>query len=271
MRKFCSFWWGCLLRARGGSAAFGNDWQWLIGAPVLAFVLWFGREYLNEGTQELLSGKTALGAVLASFVVFLITMVACFVIRLFIWPPILFHEEKDRADRAEKALKDELSPRIKVFLDPDWHGVTEVPTRNTATGQAGPSSKWIQVSVAGATQAPIADCEAWLTSARRIDNGVLGAQLVEEHIHCHWSQREPVKEITLRPLVIQRANLFSVHQDPLVVKPETNPMKIRLLEAIQQPGQYQLQILVTAQGSPSIARTFIFEWRNFKEVFLTEA
>jgi hypothetical protein len=45
----------CLVNARRGSAAFANDWQWLVGFPALAALLWFFRKYFSNDTEHLLS------------------------------------------------------------------------------------------------------------------------------------------------------------------------------------------------------------------------
>src|SRR5437899_1034488 len=140
MHRSILFWWRCLVKARRGSAAFANDWQWLIGIPALAFLLWFFRTYVSGDTQQLLSGATAFGAFVVALIAFVLTMAASFVVRIFVWPPNFYYEEKDRADRAEKELKDRLTPRIAVFLDPDSNGITENPTESrTHPPQRGPS------------------------------------------------------------------------------------------------------------------------------------
>jgi len=128
----------CVVNARQGSTAFANDWQWLVGFPALAAILWFFRAYLSNDTQHLLSGTTAFGTFMAALIAFLLTMLACFVIRLFIWPPILYYEEKDRADAAKADLQRRFTPQISIFLNPDYHGVIESPTE--IQGQRGPSS-----------------------------------------------------------------------------------------------------------------------------------
>jgi hypothetical protein len=179
-----------------------------------------------------------------------------------------------RADVAERELQRRFAPQIEVFLDPDNYGVAENPTETVAPSRLrGPSSKWVQFSVRCATDAPLIDCEAWLTSVRKIDGGVVGRELVDEHIHCHWSQRERgEKKITLAPVLIQRANLFAFYNNPtaLVIVPQTDPLKIRLRDAIQQPGSYRAEVLVTAQGAPSLAATFVFEWHSFNDVTLRQ-
>jgi hypothetical protein len=128
MRRFFCFWWSCLVRARRGSAAFANDWQWLVGLPVLAFLAWFYRAYLDPNTQQFLTGQTALGAFIVALIAFVLTMLASFVLRIFIWPPILYYEEKNIADNAENELRNRLAPQINVFLDEESKGVTESPT-----------------------------------------------------------------------------------------------------------------------------------------------
>jgi len=274
MRRALSFWWQCVVNARPGSAAFANDWQWLVGFPTLAVLLWFFRAYLSSDTQNFLSGETAFGTLVVALIAFLITLLVWFIIRLFNEAAKSFCREKDRADVAERELQRRFAPQIEVFLDPDNHGVAENPTETVAPSRLrGPSSKWVQFSVRCATDAPLIDCEAWLTSVRKIDGGVVGRELVDEHIHCHWSQRERgEKKITLAPVLIQRANLFAFYNNPtaLVIVPQTDPLKIRLRDAIQQPGSYRAEVLVTAQGAPSLAATFVFEWHSFNDVTLRQ-
>jgi hypothetical protein len=273
MRRFFCFWWICLAKARQGSAAFANEWQWLIGFPVLAALLWFFRESLSKDAQELLSGPTAFSTFMAALTAFFLTMLASFIVRFLIEPSKLFYQEKDRADSLDLELKRRFTPQIKVFLDPDFQGVTESPTEIQGNPPTkGPSSKWAQISVSCATDSPLVDCEAWLTSVRKIDGKIIGPQLVEEHIHCYWSQREHEKKITLPPLLVQRANLFALYENsqPLPIVPQTNPRKIRLKDAIQHPGSYQVEVLITAHGAPSFPASFIFEWHNFTNVTLTQ-
>jgi hypothetical protein len=140
-------------------------------------------------------GATASSTFIAALIAFFLTLLASFIIRLFIEPSKLFYREKERADAAEHDLQRRFTPQIDVFLDSDDHGVAESPTEiqaippqvQTIPPQRGPSSKWVQFSVSCATNAPLIDCEAWLTGVQRIDGNAIGPQLVEEHIHCQWS------------------------------------------------------------------------------------
>src|SRR5580692_8146726 len=111
MWSFFRFWWMCIANARRGSAAFANDWQWLVGFPALAALLWFSHAYVSENTEKLLSGATAFGTFMSALFAFFITMLVCFLVRLFSEPPRLFYQEKDRADTAEGELKRRLAPR----------------------------------------------------------------------------------------------------------------------------------------------------------------
>jgi hypothetical protein len=64
--------------------------------------------------------------------------------------------------------------------------------------------------------------------------------------------------------------LFSLYEDGQPVRVHTRPVKIRLPTAIQEPGKYQVEVLVSARDAPSVLAAFIFEWTDFKNVSLTQ-
>jgi hypothetical protein len=193
------------VNARRGSAAFANDWQWLIGFPVLAALLWFFRAYLNEDAEQLLSGATAFSVFLAALIAFFITMLACFLVRLLVEASKLFYREKDRADHAEGELQLRLTPRITAFLDTDCEGIRIVGTRETqqralagATGaivlppvlgrREPEQKKWVQIMVSSTTDAPLVDCEIRLMRVEPIDNDrTARAAILTESVFCKSS------------------------------------------------------------------------------------
>jgi hypothetical protein len=94
-------------------------------------------------------------------------------------------------------------------------------------------------------------------------------QLVEERVNCEWSQRIEQK-ITLRPPLEQRVNLFAFHNTEAFPVPRVTPSKITLARGIQVPGRFRVNVVVTADNAPSVSETFIFEWRDFDNVTLTQ-
>ena len=107
------------------------------------------------------------------------------------------------------------TPKIRVFLNPVNLGILVVPTVITTgpigatgatgtigvTSQRGPSSKWIQICVSGATDAPLEQCAARLVGFDRINDDGSTTPLEPEHIYLKWSMRENEREITIPPLI----------------------------------------------------------------------
>ena len=265
----------CARWAVKGTLETANAWFWILGVPVVAgagYVLKTGPKTVPDHFPQFLLFMLATVGV---------SWIILFLIR-FIRAPAHFDNEaheKIEHQRVElAAFNERLQPRIKVFLEEETYGVTQSPTEvrvaqpnGAYLSRKGPESKWAQVSVMPATEAPLVNCEAWLLSVRRIENNELGSQLAEEHVHCEWSQLEEVK-ITIHPGRIQRFNLFSVHEtEPIVVANQTKPPKIRLREAIQAPGSYRIKVLVTADNVREVTQEYVFTWHDFKDVTLTPA
>jgi hypothetical protein len=237
-------------------------------SPRSLLLLWLFDRYISSDVEKFFSSGTIVSTFLTALIVFVLTLLARFLIRLLIEPSKLYYQQKERAEVAEGELQRRFTPQIAL----DYHGVTETPTEILTTPpQRGPSSKWVQFGVSCATSAALFDCEAWLTSVQKIDGNVIGPELVEEHVNCIWSQRSETK-ITVPPLLNPRANLFSLHEDghPLQIVPRTNPLKIRLRDAIQDPGSYRVRVLVTAHGAPPFSASFILKWPSFADVTLTQ-
>jgi hypothetical protein len=73
MRKLACFWWWCLRDAVKGSCAFANDWQWFVGFPAAAVVVWVLNRWLGEGTVNIFSQDTTIGAFEAAGIAFVLT------------------------------------------------------------------------------------------------------------------------------------------------------------------------------------------------------
>ena len=166
-------------------------------------------------------------------------------------------------------LEAKLTSKIRLFINPDVNGVLEIPAVLLCKPGVEIKSKWVQFSIACATDAPLIDCEAWLTSVKRLDGEEIGQELVEERVHCRWSQIEEQK-ITLNPLLEQRVNLFSFRNtDPSPV-PTVVPLKITLSRGIKVPGRFRVKVVVAANGVPSVPATFSFNWRDFDNLTLIQ-
>jgi hypothetical protein len=103
MRRFFLFYWQCTKIAARENSAFANDWQWLIGYPATAAVLWLLGYFYAElsGRIEVTLSTGALGALAAAFVAYIITWLVSFIGRFLNAPVRLYYEQKDRADKLE--------------------------------------------------------------------------------------------------------------------------------------------------------------------------
>jgi hypothetical protein len=255
------------VRAKRGSASFGNDWQWVIGIPVTAFLLVVLQPYLGRHATEYLGSTKPFAAFTVALAAFVITVLASIAIRLFIEPSELFYGEERRALSAEDELRKYREPKINLYLDLLQHGVTEFPTEINGVRSV---SKWVQITVSPGTQTPLVDCEAWLTDVEKLDGVDAGAHFLEERAQIKWSQLGANK-ITIRPLLDQRANLFSMGpsngESP---NPTLEPLKFRLLDILKAPGRFRLKVVVAAENCPSEAASFIFVWQDYQRIFLTK-
>jgi len=97
MRQFFSFWWQCAKVASKGNSAFANDWQWLIGYPATAVLLWILAYFYAElsGRIEVTLATGALGLFVAALVAYLLTWVASFMGRFLNAPVLLYQGGKE--------------------------------------------------------------------------------------------------------------------------------------------------------------------------------
>jgi hypothetical protein len=266
----------CVKWAATGTVERANAWFWLVGVPIVAFAGWY------FGLGELHVPDQPAGFVTFMVVTVFVTWLIFFAIRLLRAPAHLYEGAKQETANAQASnliLHERLRPRINIFLNQTNQGVTlapmEMPPEKPGdVPRKGPPAKYVQFCVSCATDAPLLECEGLLTSVHEIDpdNKIIGPELVEEHINCAWSQMTDIK-ITIPPLRVNYVNLFIVLERPhdptgWQVLPETRPMKIRLRDAIQIPGRYRLDVLVTATSAPSKTERFIFEWHDFDHVTL---
>jgi hypothetical protein len=112
MRQFFSFWWQCIKLAFWGNTAFANDWQWLVGFPLLAVIVWLADRWWGEGAVSFRT-DTATGALAAAGAAFVITWFFAFLIRLFNAPITLFRDRQERAN----SLQIQLEQKERLSLD----------------------------------------------------------------------------------------------------------------------------------------------------------
>lgn len=146
---------------------------------------------------------------------------------------------------------------IQIYLDPATDGVLQIPNTD------GVPTKWAQISIA-AKDRTLMNCEVRLKSVIRTRNGNSG-ELVEEHVHCNWSQHSG-KKMTIRPGLPERANLFTLVKGLPGVFLQLEPQKVTLSDAIQTPGRFRGRIIVIADNIPAQEQEFDFEWRDFERV-----
>ena len=265
MDKKATFFWLCVREAAVGTLNLAGAIATIVGGAILwALAWWLGGAKMEAPTS--VAGSIGF-AVLVAVTSFVLSWFVVFLWQLYGAPSRLYWGAKQKIEDLEKeilAWKERLVRKISVYLDTTDKGVREYPTVN------GSSAKWVQFCVSCATDAALIDCEAFLTSVTKIDGDETGPELVEEHIHCNWSQlSESDRKITIRPLITQYVNLLTLYDSPLSVVPQTSPIKFRLSEAIQTPGRYRVGVIVTAENTMPVRSTFIFEWRDFNNVKLT--
>jgi hypothetical protein len=101
MRSFFRFWWKCAKSAFRGNAAFANDWQWLVGYPIIALVVSVIGYFYAElsGRIEMTLSTGAMGLLAAAAIAFVITWVFSFIGRVLNQPVILFAAQQSKIDR----------------------------------------------------------------------------------------------------------------------------------------------------------------------------
>jgi hypothetical protein len=159
----------------------------------------------------------------------------------------------------ESNLRREFQQERIVVLE---SGVTELPDTD---GEK--FCKWSQITIGCATEEPILNCEVSLKSFVRIRPDE-SKDLVEEPVHCNWSQRTE-RAITIFPGLPWKANLFSLLKGSPNIKLELDPPKITLKTEIQKHGTYRGVVVVTASGGVRKAeKAFQFEWRGYNNISL---
>jgi hypothetical protein len=90
--------------AAQGCVPAANDWQWLVGFPVLGALLYLVNRWIGQGALTV-SQDTMLGTLAAAAIAFLITLAVVFVIKWANAPVKLYYELKDQSDTEIAALR----------------------------------------------------------------------------------------------------------------------------------------------------------------------
>jgi hypothetical protein len=272
IKFYLRFYWECAKEAAKGSMARANAVAGLLGALILwLLLLWLG---FKLDAPHTVTGHLELG-VAAAFASVILAWLAIIILRFLGAPARLYLNSVAISEGHQNelaALKSQFLPQIKVFISPVDNGVQEAPWELQGEPVRRGMSKWVQVSVACATRAPLVDCEVWLVAVERIGGLHPGEQLVEEDVRCGWSQYAENK-LTLSPLRTQRANLFALYDhSPSMIFPQTDPLKFRLRDGMAVPGVYRISLVITAAyPAPSHPASFIFQWQDYNKVFLKPA
>src|SRR6266478_4527973 len=164
-RALC-FYRNCLKEAFSGSFTVANAWSGLWG-PVLVWTYFWWRGRTMTLPEHLDSyALLVLLAFLGS------TWIGVIIVR-FINAPVMAYAQGQKNNAilvaSNVARKDRLKRTIRIFLRDT--AVIELPTEIMAFGSTGrgPLSKWVQFSVSCATDVPLVECEAFVTSVRQID------------------------------------------------------------------------------------------------------
>lgn len=174
-----------------------------------------------------------------------------------------------REHKQKLYLDEKLTPKI-AFSIPEKNGVLTIPV------QSGALSKWVQITVQSVTDAPLVECEVWVNDIVRLNHDGTEVSIFDEPARCEWSQRQGIFTLTIRPGVLQRANLLSLFEETSATHPVSIPIprldfvKIILNTEIQTPGRYRIRLVATADKTPSVHKSFIFEWSDFDNVALRE-
>ncbi|MGE3941714.1 MAG: hypothetical protein AB7H90_07420 [Alphaproteobacteria bacterium] len=163
-------------------------------------------------------------------------------------------------------LADRLSPKILICGEDD-DGVYD------SISAKGEHFKYAQIIVKSATDAPLINCEVWVTAVYLIDRDLKNVKrLVDQPARCEWSGRNlRDNERALIPAGLsQRVRLFMMGETysypcPLFGMPNT----VFSLE-IETPGLFRITILVAADDTKSESKSFIFSWTEFDNMRLIE-
>lgn len=123
--------------------------------------------------------------------------------------------------------------------------------------------KWMAVAVTSETDAPLLNCETWMTRLELLDrNSNVKDTIIHEPGRCEWSMRKEMI-IDIPPGIGYRANLFFVSDEMM-------PCALsELVKEYLQFWRYRVSILVCAKDTENKSASLIFDCHNFDDASLT--
>ena len=177
-------------------------------------------------------------------------------------------EARKSSDAERASLAERLSSKISISVE--GNGILTIPV------SSGALSKWAQIVVQSHTDVALEECEVWVRDIKRLSPGDADmVSIVDEAARCEWSQRGGAEQhrLTIRPGIRQRANLFKILEEETptpIPHPTLDFVKILLQIEIEHPSRYRIYLAVTAKDAPTELASFIFDWKNFENVSLTQ-
>lgn len=115
MRDFLAYWWRCTQSALRGNVSFANNWQWLVGVPIITVII----NYLtaHNGNIKPSVGSTVLDGLVVAIGAFAITWVVAFFVRLMQTPVTLSREQQSEIFRLELLAGVSQKPTFKIFIE----------------------------------------------------------------------------------------------------------------------------------------------------------
>lgn len=237
------FYAACVAWAAKGTLEKANAWFWLIGIPLFAAAGYY------FGLGPLTIPDHPSGLIVLMVIAVALTWLVIFLIRLLVSPGKLFGD----AEETTRALSAKLIPKLNVYLVAG--GVQIVQT-------TGPLSKWVQITVECTTSVGLEECEAKVVRIQRKNLDASLLDILHEPVSCNWSQRSgEIRQIGIAPYVSHAANLFSILDfTDAKLEPQFDHVKIQLRDALQKPGIYRIEVVVTAKNSSAVKKSFLLDW-----------
>ena len=159
MRKYARFWWGCANLAARGPTIDANNWQWLIGIPLVAGLA----SYLFNPIDiaKMAVSHPILNSLIVAAAAFAATWLVSFLVRCAKHPADMYFEQRTRADKLEARLV----PKMAIVYDrkiPSCRSITSFTNQEQGI--------CFRLEVENTGNEPIEDCEGYLVEGRRIDD-----------------------------------------------------------------------------------------------------
>lgn len=252
IRRALNFYGKCISWAAKGTLGRANATYGVVGAAIIYLAgLVFDRGILMIPSD-------APSNILFIIIAVMTSWCAIFAVRVLIAPGKIYGDAEDNIS----TLTERAMPKLKVALINGLSGVQVVKTQTNT--QPGPLSKWLQVIVECATDIPLNDCTVHVTKVKKINENAAPTELLFEPVLCKWSQlNSNEKRIKISPMIPQAANLFSILDvSPPQINLEFHHTKYQLDEALQNPGKFQIEVVVSADNTTPIRAKYLLIWNG---------